>query len=354
MACVDKSRVLSAYRLLLLIIILSFFFFCLIIYCLSQNLTTTPFTLISDAARNRVFNKMQLSVTFPDSSFPDVVFTSTSCSLVKDAAEVAAAEWNVEADLLELSFAGQKLIKDSQLLSHGLGVGDQLEVSLMKLVSRRWLTDSTKMNSICLLYEKDDLISLDCQTFVVNNCLEFEGRLLPFKVENLSFCNPNRTMSIVGENFLSKSTIVKLSISALSSVVVIEEGFLEQCLTLTYIDLSGLHNVTSIGSNFLFGCKVLPAIDLSPLQSVTSIGSYFINSCDSLSELNLSGLNNVLSIGGYFLNNCPQVADLDLSCLCSLQYVGLCFLCNCGSLSISQKKDFYKSAVERRRRAENE
>ena len=52
---------------------------------------------------------MQLSVTFQDTGFPDVVFTASGESLVKDALQVAADEWGTDGDFLELSLAGSLL-----------------------------------------------------------------------------------------------------------------------------------------------------------------------------------------------------------------------------------------------------
>ena len=42
---------------------------------------------------------MQLSVTFQDTGFPDVVFTASGESLVKDALQVAADEWGTKLSI---------------------------------------------------------------------------------------------------------------------------------------------------------------------------------------------------------------------------------------------------------------
>ena len=138
--------------------------------------------------------------------------------------------------------------------------------------------------------------------------------------------------TVIPDDFLSRSSLTRLDLSAVSCVTEVGDSFLYSCTTLTSIDLSGLSNVTRIGDYFLSDCKGLTTLDLSPLSNLTRIGSNFLYDCKGLTTLDLSALSNFTEVGDYFLYYCEGLTTLDLSPLSRVKVVDSHFLTICTSL----------------------
>ena len=67
--------------------------------------------------------------------------------------------------------------------------------------------------------------------------------------------------TVIPDGFLTKASLTRLDLSAVSFVTQIGDKFLLECTSLTSIDLSGLSNVTRIGSHFLYGCRALTTLE---------------------------------------------------------------------------------------------
>ena len=164
--------------------------------------------------------------------------------------------------------------------------------------------------------------------------------------------------TVIPNDFLARTSLTRLDLSAESIVTHIGDGFLADCTSLTSIDLSGLSNVTQVGSEFLMNCRSLTTLDLSalrnmaniecaflegctsltivyfpPLRNVTHVGEHFLYDCVSLTSVDLSALSNVTEIECDFLESCSSLTTLDLSPLSNVTQVGAEFLQNCSGLT---------------------
>eukprot|EP01060_Flectonema_neradi_P016448 TRINITY_DN23040_c0_g1_i1.p1 TRINITY_DN23040_c0_g1~~TRINITY_DN23040_c0_g1_i1.p1 ORF type:complete len:419 (+),score=63.16 TRINITY_DN23040_c0_g1_i1:63-1319(+) len=72
---------------------------------------------------------MQLSVSFPDSGFPDFPFITTVDTVVSDVLQAAIEEWELSDTLLEISYSGRLLPPMSKLLTFGVVADSQLIVT---------------------------------------------------------------------------------------------------------------------------------------------------------------------------------------------------------------------------------
>ena len=139
--------------------------------------------------------------------------------------------------------------------------------------------------------------------------------------------------TVIPNDFLVRTSLTRLDLSAESIVTHIGDRFLYNCTSLTSIDLSGLSNVTQVGARFLSSCISLTTLDLSPLSNVTQIETSFLSGCKSLTTIDLSPLVNVTQVGTWFLANCSSLTTLDLSPLSNVTQVGSYILVYCSSLT---------------------
>ena len=139
--------------------------------------------------------------------------------------------------------------------------------------------------------------------------------------------------TFIPNDFLARTSLTRLDLSAESIVTRIGDGFLADCTSLTSIDLSGLSKVTQVGVSFLANCKSLTALDLSPLSNVTKVEDRFLFCCISLTTIDLSALSNVTRIDDSFLSMCTSLTSIDLSPLTNVTQVGAWFLAHCKNLS---------------------
>ena len=327
---------------------------------------------------------MNLFMTCSEFGFSDILFIMTTTSTVKDAAQAAADEWNIDVDFIEISFAGEVLSSSATLLSLGVESESQVVVSMMKLFDREWFTDVNKRLKVLNLFHTNPerVFRFDTPSFAVEGCVVISDWQTLHKIE---FCNPSTSITSVSDAFLSLSiaseldltglkfiteignsflykqkSLISLNLSVFSSVTVVGDSFVENCYSLSTLNLSGLRNVTSIGNYFLCNCVSIVELDLSPLEKISSIGSYFISGCGSVENLilpdleglksisknfisgctsvtsmDLSSLKNITNINDYFLCGCTGVESLDLSSFSSVQSVGRFFLCGCTSVSVN-------------------
>ena len=126
--------------------------------------------------------------------------------------------------------------------------------------------------------------------------------------------------TVIPDDFLLRTSLTRLDISAKSIVTRIGDGFLADCISLTSIDLSGLNKVTHVGAYFLLNCRSLRSLDLSPFSSVTQLDRGFLSSCKGLTTVDLSPLSNVVSLGlnpvtsiTHFAADCTSLTSIYLS-----------------------------------------
>eukprot|EP01060_Flectonema_neradi_P021987 TRINITY_DN3012_c0_g1_i2.p1 TRINITY_DN3012_c0_g1~~TRINITY_DN3012_c0_g1_i2.p1 ORF type:complete len:397 (+),score=39.11 TRINITY_DN3012_c0_g1_i2:47-1192(+) len=306
---------------------------------------------------------MQIFVSFPDAGYPDIVFEVTAKSLVADAAQAAADEWDVDVDFLEISFDGSLIPLNSQLMSHGVEGGSQLTASLLRVFGNKWFIDDTKRELLMRHLSRIDEqhLSLDTPTFATDGCFQFDMAWIPNEIE-VSFVNPHpsvtsaefrkadfwareafpvlkidllglRNITSLSNYFLSRCTsLTTLDVSCLTNLTSIDNWILFECSALSTFELGNLNNLTMIGDGFLARCLSLSALDLD-LENLTSVGKSFLHRCTSLSRLDVSCLGNLTSIGKDFLRECSSIRSLNLASLTNLTSVGSGFLMRCSSLS---------------------
>eukprot|EP01060_Flectonema_neradi_P021986 TRINITY_DN3012_c0_g1_i1.p1 TRINITY_DN3012_c0_g1~~TRINITY_DN3012_c0_g1_i1.p1 ORF type:complete len:398 (+),score=43.09 TRINITY_DN3012_c0_g1_i1:47-1195(+) len=281
---------------------------------------------------------MQIFVSFPDAGYPDIVFEVTAKSLVADAAQAAADEWDVDVDFLEISFDGSLIPLNSQLMSHGVEGGSQLTASLLRVFGNKWFIDDTKRELLMRHLSRIDEqhLSLDTPTFATDGCFEFDMAWIPNKIE-VSFVNPHPsvTSAMFSEPQLYGDAIpvLKIDLLGLRHITTIADDFLSNCSLLKELDVSCLTNLTSVHSYFLAACPLIETLNVSGLNNLTWIGRYFLGGCASLTALDLGSFNNVTSAGSGFLGGCSSLRSLDLSSLSKLTEINDRFLSTCILLS---------------------
>ena len=165
----------------------------------------------------------------------------------------------------------------------------------------------------CFLHSCPQLTELDlsglCNVTVIGACfITFTDR---FESINMSGFG---SVTEIGEDFLAGSALRTVDLSVFRHVTVIERGFLSYCKHLTSVDLSGLSNVTEIGDDFLYGCSSLKRVCLSGLRSVVTVAQGIFGSCSLLQVVDgLSALSGVRSIGKGFFHRCPELTRMDAS-----------------------------------------
>ena len=204
---------------------------------------------------------MQVFVTCPDLGLPAVSVTVGADSVVSDVLTTAADEWDVDADEVELSFAGDALCENERLVDYGVGANSELEMrkKLVRIFGKNWFVDDRKREKL-LLWMKDHItedLCLDTPTFSEDGCLTIDKGLLPSDAKRISFRYSNSNSKVI------------------SQVAFIGDNFLSRCSQISFVDLSGLNSVSSIGHDFLALCLHITSVDLSGLSGVTSIGSSF-------------------------------------------------------------------------------
>eukprot|EP01060_Flectonema_neradi_P039742 TRINITY_DN8870_c0_g1_i1.p1 TRINITY_DN8870_c0_g1~~TRINITY_DN8870_c0_g1_i1.p1 ORF type:complete len:421 (+),score=39.30 TRINITY_DN8870_c0_g1_i1:26-1264(+) len=266
---------------------------------------------------------MQLSVSFPDSGYPDVLFVATTDSVVKDAAEAAAEEWDINSEFLDISFCGEVVKRRTKLLSLGVEMDSQLTASLLPWTTKSLLTEEATRECVILL-SKNQTLHLDTPTFAdASGQVQFTSSWVNgFSI--IEFANPASTVMSIGNEFLKATGVVNIDLSGFQYVEHIGHHFLAKCSSLTSVNLSALCNVTEIGDYFLCWHQQLTSVDLSGLRKVVSVGSYFLQGT-SVDTLNLSALTVVTSIGKGLLQTLT-VSELDLLGFGSLAHVEDCFL----------------------------
>eukprot|EP01060_Flectonema_neradi_P027516 TRINITY_DN3711_c1_g1_i1.p1 TRINITY_DN3711_c1_g1~~TRINITY_DN3711_c1_g1_i1.p1 ORF type:complete len:383 (+),score=37.61 TRINITY_DN3711_c1_g1_i1:57-1205(+) len=275
---------------------------------------------------------MQIEVSCPQ-GFPDVVFTFTEQSTVREIAQAAADEWGTVAVIFDIYHSGCLLPGRSLLVSHGMESGSHVVASLKTL------------------YSKDDLSTPDARMLVFTHCpigmqitldtdsFTDDGQLTidPSWFEE-DYCNRiitikgSRHATSVCDNFFLRSPITDIDLSAISSVTSIGVRFLMDCKSLVELNMSQFKTLSSIGLSFCSGCDSLTKIDLSTMTSVTSIGDHFLHACSSLQELSMAGFQSLRCINKCFLYGCKQLTSLDLSGLVNVRSISDSFLGECSSL----------------------
>ena len=158
--------------------------------------------------------------------------------------------------------------------------------------------------------------------------------------------------TVIPNRFLRNScrSLMRLDLSAVSTVTRIGDDFLYCCHSLTSVDLSSFSSLTHIGNGFLPGCSSLAAVDLSSLKSLRYIGNGFLSDCKSLTALDMSSLKNLAHIGCHFLSNCSNLTDLNLSSLInatSIDEDNFCARTNLQTIHLSGCSAAVSRAVEK-------
>ena len=287
---------------------------------------------------------MQVFVMCPDLGLPAVAVTVGVNSVVSDVLTAAAAEWNVDPEEVELSFAGDTLCENERLADRGVGADSELEMGKkqFRIFDKSWFVDDIKRKKL-VLWIRDHItedLCLDTTTFSNDGCLDFQAELMPSDARQVSFCNSNfngtaiSSVTSIGKFFMSSySQITTIDISCLSAVATIGDNFLSLCSQIATLDLSGLSSVTSIGSFFLYRCSQLTSLDLPGLSGIVTIGDYFLSRCSQITTVDLSGLNTITTVGDLFLSECSQITALDFSGVSSVTTIGNSFLSSCSRIT---------------------
>ena len=267
---------------------------------------------------------MQLLICCPDSDYCDVVFTMQSDSVVEDAVQAASSEWGTDSDLLEMAYDGNVLQKNGLLSSHGLRNGSQLEISLLRAVTKEWLSSSVGKKKGHLL----DPFSVATDTFSVDGRVGFESELLPLDLRTIYFSKPNNNIAIISDDFLMGSLITSIELSELCFIKTIKNNFLSNS-AITQLDISGLNTLTDVGSNFMANCSSLSNFTLPSVASVESIENGFLQGCRSLIRIsNLSSLRNLKKISDLFLFKCSSLVSLEMF-FNHVEEIGSLVMCEC-------------------------
>ena len=321
---------------------------------------------------------MLVFVTYPNLELPAVSFTAGGESLVCEVLRAAAEEWDIDAEEVELTFAGDVLCETERLADHGVIADSEMEMweKQFRVFGKSWFVDDSKREKLLrwLGIHNEEYLYLDTPTFSEDGCLTVKSDLLPSEAERISFRNSNSDITVISQGFLSCSSITALDLSGLSSVTTIGHNFLHYCSGITSLDLSGFSSVTTIaddflyycprityidfsclssvitiGNNFLYRSTRITSLDLSGLRSVTTIGYNFLSYCSQITSLDLSGLSSVTTIGNYFLTHCSQITSLDLSGLSSVTELGNFFLYKCDALESVELPEKNRALFELRR-----
>ena len=190
------------------------------------------FLFFSRLLKKRETNKatMQVFVTCPDLGFPAVSVTVGADSVVSDVLTTAADEWDVDADKVELSFAGDALCESKRLVDYGVGANSELEIrkKLVRIFCKNWFVDDRKREKL-LLWMKDHItedLCLDTPTFSEDGCLTIDKGLLPSDAKRISFrySNSNSTQVIsqvtsIGDIGVYKSLLLTFPVLVVSPVL---------------------------------------------------------------------------------------------------------------------------------------
>ena len=230
-----------------------------------------------------------------------------------------------------------------------VGVDDTTETMRQKVASAVGLAEDSFHMGFGGKDEGDDITQLSAgDTIILTKTMKFEARAALYALgeditaerldtveaaEVACLLLQAEVATVIPKGFLSRSSITRLDLSAVSCVTEIADDFLHGCTSLISIDLSGLARLTRIGTSFLAGCSSLTAVDLSPLRNVTRIDDRFLACCSSLKVVDLSPLRNVTDVGASFLHYCRRLTAVDLSPLRNVTHISPNFLYHCGSLT---------------------
>ena len=87
---------------------------------------------------------MQVTISHSTSLLSDISLMVTESTLVRNVSEAVADEWDIENEILEISYAGIVLSEESILLSHGIDSNSHPMASTMTLFSKIWFTTKEK------------------------------------------------------------------------------------------------------------------------------------------------------------------------------------------------------------------
>ena len=202
---------------------------------------------------------MLVFVTYPNLELPAVSFTAGGESLVCEVLRAAAEEWDIDAEEVELTFAGDVLCETERLADHGVIADSEMEMweKQFRVFGKSWFVDDSKREKLLrwLGIRNEEYLYLDTPTFSEDGCLTVGGGLLPSEAKRISFRNSNSDITVISQCFLQHSSITALDLSGLSSITTIGDKSLSYCSQITSLDLSGLSSVTTIGDYFLSNCS---------------------------------------------------------------------------------------------------
>eukprot|EP01060_Flectonema_neradi_P004767 TRINITY_DN13114_c0_g1_i1.p1 TRINITY_DN13114_c0_g1~~TRINITY_DN13114_c0_g1_i1.p1 ORF type:complete len:255 (+),score=46.53 TRINITY_DN13114_c0_g1_i1:111-875(+) len=233
---------------------------------------------------------MKFRIKFPNTNFRDLEFDAKADSVVEDAIMSAAAEWDVEAEFLDLMYSSKVLPSQSRLVTFEKNGKVRPLVAAKKppnIVTKKQLRDPFKREKISQMFEHNPSLTciIDASTMVVDRCLKTGEYLLPYTVKKVAFTNCE-DISEIGNDFLRGCDgMLTVDMTQLKSVTTIGGGFLCRCNSVTTLDLKPLGNVTTIGWGFLWGCSSLTSIELMHLKRLVQVESYlFLGDCSEIPD----------------------------------------------------------------------
>ena len=277
---------------------------------------------------------IQISLLCPEMGLSEILFSATPESLVSDACQIAANEWDVVTDLFDISYDEKILQRNSKLVSHGIQCGSQLVVIITCVFGSTWFSDKEKINKMVQLNDikNEEYLSLDTTTFANDGCLFFKPEWVSTSVSKIWFKHDMGSVTSISQQFLLKTIISSLKLSGFQNLTLISDDFLRDCSSLTHIDLSDMYNVTEIGSCFLKGCTSLLSTDISAFKQIEFFNDDFLDGCESLESFSCFGLENLKGIGNRFMAGCSSLKSIDLTDFKNVSTIGNNFLSGCESL----------------------
>ena len=233
---------------------------------------------------------MKFRIRFPGTNFSEVEFIARVESVVEEAIQTAAAEWDVEPEMINLTYLSKVMPSQSRLVMLG-GNGKILPLIAAKkptnIVTKKQLRDPQKREKIAQMFEQNPLLTcvIDGSTMCIDSCLKTGEYLLPYTVKKVSFINCEEVIEIGNDFLRGCDGMLTLDISQLCGVTTIGGGFLCRCNSLTTLNLKPLGNVVSIGWGFLWGCSSIARLNLMLLNKVRQVESYlFLGECTEIPE----------------------------------------------------------------------
>eukprot|EP01060_Flectonema_neradi_P007259 TRINITY_DN15036_c0_g1_i1.p1 TRINITY_DN15036_c0_g1~~TRINITY_DN15036_c0_g1_i1.p1 ORF type:complete len:381 (+),score=41.92 TRINITY_DN15036_c0_g1_i1:43-1185(+) len=256
---------------------------------------------------------IEVVVTYPD-TFKPVVAEVDTTTTASDLIIAAAAEWEVDDQLLDLQLESESLVRSSRVLLYGIAAGAEFTVVERSIFSVADLRSAALTNKVDVTLSKlfqncpNRLLKIDAA--LSDDVLNLNG--IPEDIKNISFINASHITSI-GEKFLTSvfgrhSQVTAVDLSALSNITEIGMYFFSQSQVAS-IDLSQFTKVTDIGDGFLYSCCNLDSLDLSSLGNVTTVDKYFLSKCDGLETVDFSPLS-ITVLKNEFLGSCDSLKSI--------------------------------------------